>query len=103
MTRDDLLKLVEEAGAEWPDDFTTEQGADLIQAGVRFNRIGPKIIPELLRRLDLAEQALAAFCDPGGSDWVGNFIARADALGPARGALAVIRRPLDTDETTGLT
>lgn len=61
MTRDELLKLAEKAGRDWPDDFTTEQGADLIQAGVRFNRIGPKIIPELLRRLDFAERVVASY------------------------------------------
>lgn len=97
MTRDDLLKLVEEAGAEWPDDFTTEQGADLIQAGVRFNRIGPKIIPELLRRLDLAEQALAAvvsvFWDPEPLD-----VGAQPASIQARDALAAIRAPLDAAE-----
>lgn len=102
MTRDDLLKLAEAARDARDAVFADDRGskgatdAEALTLG-QFGMAAMDVLPELLRRLDLAEQALAAivsvFWDPKPLD-----VGAQPASTQARDALAAIRAPLDTAE-----
>lgn len=116
MNRDDLAELVTAAAtpAPWRREIGARVYGDerlIIDAGPRGRAnaeliaAARNVLPELLRRLDLAEQALAAisalhFDSRTGVDGDPNYWEGiCEAVDVARPTLAAIRRPLDQTET----
>jgi hypothetical protein len=117
MTRDELAAL--EAAATPGPWACTEGGTmwdgrgwfltDADAADAALIAAARNVLPELLRRLDLVEQALAAVLDEPDwgqlrygpvEQWNEAAAREKAARARARDVLAAIRAPLDTDETT---